>query len=93
VYGLKSEQPNVNIPGYHQTHGDKRFHPTKMNWESNTRNSYVKNEFTHRPIEAKTIPSNFKMEETLYGFKKTRDDWVPKPILRKSSMIPYVGLV
>ena len=93
IYGLKSEQPDVNIPGYHQTRGDQRFHPTKMKWETNTRNSYIKNEFTHRPIEAKTIPTNFKMEETLYGFKKTRDDWVPKPILRKSSMIPYVGLV
>ncbi len=40
VYGLKSEQPNVNIPGYHQTRGEQRFHPTKMNWETNTRNSY-----------------------------------------------------
>jgi hypothetical protein len=32
------------------------------------------------------------MEETLYGFKPVRDKWVPKPILEKSAMIPFIGL-
>ena len=66
-----------------------------MEWKKVNNLNYVRNETNFRPIKAKPLPSNInnvKMEETLYGFKPVRDHWVPKPILEKSSMIPFIGL-
>jgi len=57
-----------------------------------TNNSYVKNEYMFRPNTARPLPTNFKLEETLYGFRKDRNAWVPKPLLNKAAMIPFIGL-
>ena len=72
------------------------FNLEKMNWTSRMNNTnYIRNELNFRPVKAKPLPStirNVNMEETLYGFKPIRDHWVPKPILEKSAMIPFIGL-
>lgn len=93
VHGIKSQQKNQNIPGYIKTHGNMRFNPHSLEWTNEPSTSYVKNEFTHRPLKSVPIPEKVKLEETLYGFRKQRDSWVPRQILRKSATIPYVGLV
>ena len=96
-YGLKSTNKNLNTPpGYLKTQSNQMFNLEKMNWTSRMNNTnYIRNELNFRPVKAKPLPStirNVNMEETLYGFKPIRDHWVPKPILEKSAMIPFIGL-
>tara|TARA_B000000557_G_scaffold264713_1_gene271196 strand:- start:3896 stop:5293 length:1398 start_codon:yes stop_codon:yes gene_type:complete len=94
IYGLDSSVRDINIPGFKQSSGIQRFNTNSLTWKPNTSHSYIKNEFSFRPDNTlnREIPKNIKMEETLYGFKPQRDKWVPKPILEKSAMIPFIGL-
>lgn len=92
VHGIKTSQEAGNIPGYTQTHGDMRFNTVKLDWVKNRSNAYVKNEFNYRPKRPLPIPPNIKLEETLYGFKPSRDAWVHPSIIRKSATIPFVGV-
>jgi hypothetical protein len=92
VYGLNSSVNNINIEGFTRTHGTSRFNTNSLLWKPNTSHSYIKNEYNFRPTKPLELPKNIKMEETLYGFKPVRDQWVPKPILEKSAMIPFIGL-
>ena len=96
VYGLKSSQPTMKTPpNYIRTQSNHIFNMEKMAWKPNPNQSYIRNEMNFRPIKPKPLPSNIRnisMEETLYGFKPKRDAWVPKPLLEKSAMIPFIGL-
>jgi len=94
VYGLDSSVNTVNIPGFKQSSGISRFNTNTLTWKPNTSHSYIKNEYDFRPNNTTqfNLPESVKMEETLYGFKPNRDKWVPKPILEKSAMIPFIGL-
>lgn len=94
VYGLDSSVNTVNIPGFKRSSGTSRFNTNTLTWKPNTSHSYIKNEYDFRPNNTTqfNLPENIKMEETLYGFKPNRDKWVPKPILEKSAMIPFIGL-
>tara|TARA_B100001113_G_scaffold258874_1_gene213998 strand:+ start:11183 stop:12775 length:1593 start_codon:yes stop_codon:yes gene_type:complete len=96
VYGLKSSQPTMKTPpNYIRTQSNHIFNMGKMTWKPNPNQSYIRNEMNFRPIKPKPLPSNIRnisMEETLYGFKPKRDAWVPKPLLEKSAMIPFIGL-
>jgi len=94
VYGLDSSVNTVNIPGFKRSSGTSRFNTNSLTWKPNTTHSYIKNEYDFRPNNTTqfNLPENIKMEETLYGFKPNRDKWVPKPILEKSAMIPFIGL-
>lgn len=92
VYGLDSSINNINIEGFTRTHGTSRFNTNSLLWKPDTSRSYIKNEYNFRPTYPVELPKKIKMEETLYGFKPVRDKWVPKPILEKSAMIPFIGL-
>ena len=96
VYGLKSSHVNIKTPpNYIHTQSNQIFNMEKMAWKPNPNQHYVRNEMNFRPIKPKPLPSNIRnisMEETLYGFKPKRDAWVPKPLLEKSAMIPFIGL-
>ena len=96
VYGLKSNSNNMKTPvNYLRTQSNHIFNLEKMNWKPNPNQNYVRNEMNFRPDKPRPLPSkinDIKMEETLYGFKPIRDQWVPKPILEKSAMIPFIGL-
>ena len=94
MYGLDSSVKTLNIPGFKQSSGTSRFNTNSLTWRPNTTHSYIKNEYDFRPNSTTSLnlPKNIKMEETLYGFKPNRDKWVPKPILEKSAMIPFIGL-
>ena len=95
-YGLKSNSNNMKTPvNYLRTQSNHIFNIKKMNWKPNPNQNYVKNEMNFRPVKPKPLPSrinDIKMEETLYGFKPLRDQWVPRPLLEKSAMIPFIGL-
>lgn len=92
IHGIKVPQEAGNIQGYTRTYGDMRFNTETLDWVKNRSNAYVRNEFNYRPKRPLPIPPNIKMEETLYGFKPTRDRWVPPSIIRKSATIPFVGV-
>ena len=95
-YGLKSNHNEMKTPpNYLRTQSNQIFNLEKMKWKPNPNQNYVRNEMNFRPIKPRPLPSkinNVNMEETLYGFKPIRDQWVPKPILEKSAMIPFIGL-
>jgi hypothetical protein len=92
VHGLKTTQNMGNLQGFTKTQSDMRFNIETNNWIKNTSESYVKNEFNYRPKRPLPIPEKLRLEETLYGFKPARDAWVPRPIIRKAAMIPFVGV-
>jgi hypothetical protein len=89
---LKAPLNVGNISGYSRTHGDMRFNTEKLDWVKNTSDSYVKNEFNYRPKRPIQLPVKLRMEETLHGFKPVRDAWVPRQVLRRSAIIPFVGV-
>ena len=95
-YGLKSNHNQMKTPpNYLRTQSNQIFNLEKMAWTPSSNSSYVKNEMNFRPVKPRPLPSkirNVNMEETLYGFKPIRDQWVPKPVLEKSAMIPFIGL-
>lgn len=92
VHGLKTSHNMGNLSGFTKTHGNMRFNTEELNWVKNKSENYVKNEFNYRPKRPLPLPEKIKLEETLYGFKPARDAWVPKPIIRKSAMIPFIGV-
>jgi hypothetical protein len=92
VYGFKSAVKNTKVNGYEKSSGNKRFNLGSQTWKNVTNNSYVKNEFNLRPKNSKTLPKNFNVSNTLYGFKPRRNMWVDKNVLNKSAAIPFVGL-
>ena len=92
VHGLKTVTKNVKINGYEKSSGNKRFNLKSLKWKNVKNNSYVKNEFNLRPKNAKNLPKNFDISNTLYGYKPRRNTWVPTNVLNKSAAIPFVGL-
>ena len=62
-----------------------------MKWTNVKNNSYVKNEFKLRATNAKNLPKNFNVSNTLYGYKPRRNTWVNKNVLNKSAAIPLLG--
>ena len=95
-YGLKANHNEMKTPpNYLRTQSNQVFNMEKMKWRPNPNQNYVRNEMNFRPNKPRPLPSkinNVRMEETLYGFKPIRDQWVPKPLLEKSAMIPFIGL-
>ena len=92
VHGLNPVVKNTNVDGFSRTNGNMFFNTDSLKWKPVTNNAYVKNEYMFRPNTARPLPTNFKLEETLYGFRKDRNAWVPKPLLNKAAMIPFIGL-
>ena len=92
VNGVKASHNMGNLQGFSKTQSNMRFNIETNDWKKNTRPSYVRNEFNYRPKRPLPLPEKVKLEETIYGFRPVRDSWVPKPIIRKSAMIPFVGV-
>jgi len=92
VYGVKTSVPNINVPGYSKTHGNQRFNLNKQEWVKNTSPTYIRNQYNYRPTTGKNIPNTLDTTKLLYGYNPVRDKWVPRSIIKKASMIPFVGL-
>lgn len=92
VHGLKPVVKNTNIEGYIKSSGNKRFNTKNLKWKNVNNNAYVKNEYPLRPENAKPLPKNMNMTKTLYGYKPRRNSWVPKTLLDRAAVIPFVGL-
>ena len=92
VHGLKPVVKNTNIEGYIKSSGNKRFNTKNLKWKNVKNNAYVKNEYSLRPENAKPLPKNMNTTKTLYGYKPRRNNWVPKTLLDRAALIPFVGL-
>ena len=91
VHGIRTTK-DTKVAGYKNSSGGKRFNLTNLKWKNVTNNSYVKNEVTLRPREAKKLPKKINKRRTLYGYKPRRNKWVSNKILNKAAAIPFVGL-
>jgi hypothetical protein len=89
--GLKSTA-NMNIPGYTRSSGPYRFDLNKKKWVSNNSKMYIKNEMSHRPLEALRSIPKAHLRNILYGYNPKRNSWMPNVLVNKSAMIPLVGL-
>ena len=92
VYGLKASLRTMNVQQYTKTHGSYRFNMNTQLWRKNARSQYIKNEYTHRPMNVEDLPDDLIISKTLYGFNPRRDGWISKKILSRSAQIPFVGL-
>lgn len=92
VHGLKTTYKNMKVPGYENTSGNKRFNLESLRWKNVKDSSYVKNEMNLRTKNAKNIPKNLNVRNTLYGHNPRRNKWVPATVINKAAAIPFVGL-
>jgi hypothetical protein len=92
VIGLKASTKGVSVPGFQKTKGNQRFNINDRIWRTSKNKNYVKNEYNFRPSTGGKIPEKFNILKTLYGYRPTRDNWVPKQVLLKAAQIPFVGL-
>lgn len=92
VVGLKASTKNITIPGFQSTKANQRFNLKNQTWQPSKNKNYVKNEYNFRPSVGSKIPEKFNFLKTLYGYRPTRDNWLPTRVLLKSAQIPFVGL-
>jgi hypothetical protein len=92
VHGLKPIVKGMSVKGFSNTSGNQRFNLNTLKWKKNSSHNYVKNEYPLRTNEAMNLSKNLNINRTLYGYKDSRNKWVPKPILRGAAAIPFIGL-
>jgi hypothetical protein len=91
--GVKAPR-NLEITNFQKTAGIYRFNIDNHMWVVNTDNSYIKNEYTHRPVlsKLKTIPNVTNASTILYGYNPTRNHGMNKNLIKKSAIIAINGL-
>ena len=90
-YGIKGTS-GLDIPKYSPTYSNYRFLANKGEWIKNTSPLYIHNEANYRPntiTNSKLVPP---LEDILYGYNPTRNNWMSKLLVQKAAMIPLVGL-
>lgn len=91
VHGIKTSSDNITINNFKPTHGSMTFDVNNLQWKNTDDNRYIGNQYNMRPTTHINFDKVDKIE-TLYGFREDRNKWVPKPLLRKSADIPFIGL-
>jgi hypothetical protein len=94
MFGVKAPR-NAVIPGFKPTSGIWRFDKNTGQWKKNLSNLYIKNEMNFRMnkkfVNTKHVLSN-NSKVILYGYNPRRDHWVSKDLIKRSSLIPFIGL-
>jgi hypothetical protein len=88
LYGVSGAVP----PGYKPTSSHYRFDTARNVWVSNNSQTYIKNEYNARPMNVPKNRPQVVLRDTLYGYNKERDAWMPSTLVDKAAMIPFVGL-
>lgn len=84
---------NVTKFSSYRTNSEMYFNKNVRNWRMSKNPFYVKNIYTFRNKKPQLKTQRvLPYENTLYSYNKNRNNWVPLKIIRKSAMIPYVGL-
>ena len=91
IVGFKSTT-NMNIPGYIRSSGPYRFNLNSKKWVSNNSEMYIKNEMTHRLLNAPNKIPKVHLQNILYGYNPKRNSWMTPNLVNKAALIPIVGL-
>lgn len=84
---------SVNLPNFNSTNANYMFNANSKKWKITNNPFYVKNTKKFRPVSGKyKIKTPIVLSNTLYSYDNSRDSWIDKDIILKSSMIPFVGL-
>ena len=78
--------------GFRSGNGNIRFNIHKLRWVEDTSRTYIGNQYNLRPIDPVKINQSVLDNPPLYGYNVNRDNWIPKSILKKSALIPVIGL-
>ena len=93
---LKIHRPgllNNSLNTSYKTNSEFYFDKKKKDWRMSKNPFYVRNRFMYRNKEPRMNNQNIiPYENTLYSHYPKRDRWIPREIIRKSAMIPYIGL-
>jgi hypothetical protein len=78
--------------GFRSGNGNMRFNINKLRWVEDTSRTYIGNQYNLRPVDPVKINQSVLDNPPLYGYNVNRDNWVPKSILKRASLIPVIGL-
>jgi hypothetical protein len=78
--------------GFRSGNGNIRFNINKLRWVEDTSRTYIGNQYNLRPVDPVKINQSVLDNPPLYGYNVNRDNWVPKSILKRASLIPVIGL-
>lgn len=78
--------------GFRSGNGNMRFNINKLRWVEDTSRTYIGNQYNLRPVDPVKINQSVLDNPPLYGYNVNRDNWVPKSILKRVSLIPVIGL-
>ena len=88
LFGKNGNSTNGFISG----NGNIRFNINKLRWVEDTSRTYIGNQYNLRPVDPVKINQSVLDNPPLYGYNVNRDNWVPKSILKRASLIPVIGL-
>lgn len=71
---------------YRNTSSMFRFDINNKRWVINNNPFYVRDKYSHRPIDGNTLNTLPR------SYNELRDNWLPRKIIENSALIPYVGL-
>ena len=92
VPGIKTKH-YTQIQGFEKTNSRLYFNTKAKNWKPSRNPYYVRNMYNFRPEKMTNVATKpMKPENILYGRDKSRNAWMPRTLLRKSAVIPFVGL-
>ena len=78
--------------GFRSGNGNIRFNIHKLRWVEDTSRTYIGNQYNLRPVDPVKINQSVLDNPPLYGYNVNRDSWIQKSILKKSALIPVIGL-
>lgn len=78
--------------GFRSGNGNIRFNVNKLRWVEDTSRTYIGNQYNLRPVDPVKINQSVLDNPPLYGYNVNRDSWIQKSILKKSALIPVIGL-
>jgi hypothetical protein len=78
--------------GFRSGNGNMRFNINKLRWVEDTSRTYIGNHHNLRPVDPVKINQSVLDNPPLYGYNVNRDNWIQKSILKKSALIPVIGL-
>lgn len=78
--------------GFRSGNGNIRFNVNKLRWVEDTSRTYIGNQHNLRPVDPVKINQSVLDNPPLYGYNVNRDSWIQKSILKKSALIPVIGL-
>jgi hypothetical protein len=69
-----------------------RVNLNTLKWVENKNNSYIGNQYSLRPTNTRNVSSDVLKNPPLYGYNPKRDAWVSTTVLKRSALIPVIGL-